>query len=103
MTKKLYHITVFFDSFNQERDLSSAFDSADDWLRYAPNCWFVATEEDVAVWLDRLRKITGMGGNILLIEITSPDLLDGLLRRSNWDWLRKHGLKIDTQEPPSLL
>lgn len=98
----LYHLTVFFDSFDEERDLAAVFNQADDWLRYAPNCWIVASDEDAAFWHLEVRKVVGSGGNILIIPLAPKMGLAGMLRQSVWNWMNKHGMGVETVTPPPI-
>lgn len=96
---KLYHITVFFDNFNEERDLATTFNEAEDWLRYAPSCWIVATDESAFLWYKRLKEVVGSGGNIFITALTPDVEKAGLLRRNVWQWMNKHGLNVETDPP----
>jgi hypothetical protein len=72
----------------EKRDLTALFNSAEDWVSYAPGCWIVKTSEEPRVWAQRLRDATDATSTILVTEMGRPV---ASLPRSIWDWLQKNG------------
>jgi hypothetical protein len=89
---RFLHVTVSIPPAN-ERVLERLFDKASDWVRYAPNCWIVVSDEDSEKWLERIREVTDKNANLFVFELNIENAY-GYLPQKIWDWFEKHGLKF---------
>jgi len=66
--------------------------TADDWLKYAPNCWIVWTKETPQRWYDRFAadpELKAKCSFLILSADLSPDKRAGQFQQWVWDWLGK--------------
>jgi hypothetical protein len=91
---KFLHVTVSGGP-SKTRELGAVFDVADDWLRYAPNCWILRSDESIDVWLSRLKRATGRSSNIFVIEF-NPREATGYLPETQWEWFKKNNVKFSS-------
>lgn len=66
-------------------ELEPLFNHADDWIRYAANCWVVHTTEDANAWYERVRKYMTSDDRVLICEL-NPSNKQGWLDK--WMWTR---------------
>ena len=87
--KQLLHVGFNFHGKPLVDELVSTFDQAEDWLRYAPNCWILWTDQPASVWFDRLRPFLREKDNVFIsgMDITHRQ---GWLPRSSWEWIKKY-------------
>lgn len=90
---KFLHVTI--SGTPKTRELGAVFDAADDWLRYAPNCWIVRSDESVDDWLNRLKRATGRSANIFITEF-NPREAAGYLPETNWEWFARNKVKFSS-------
>ena len=96
MSNKVFHVTVYVTGRKQP-DLTSALDTLEDWILYAPNCWMVWTAEDPDTVREKLQRAAGGHGHVLLIEMNNEIDVYGYLPKGIWDWLQKHGFAVTTE------
>ena len=86
--KRFLHVGFNFQGKPLIDELKPTFDQAEDWLRYAPNCWILWTDQSPAVWNDRLRPFLRDDDNLFIcgLDITRRQ---GWLPKSSWEWSRK--------------
>jgi hypothetical protein len=94
-TKRYVHI-----SFTYPSDLSAlgashfvqpVINTADDWLKYAENCWIVWSHKTPGEWYRQLSAIKELKGcSMLLVGIdVSESNRSGQLPKWVWEWLNK--------------
>jgi len=88
MSKQYIHISFNWSGKTKAKELEPTFNSALDWIRYAPNCWIVWTSSDADKWFSRLKPHLGPQDNMLICQI-DPDDCQGWLEQWVWDWLNK--------------
>ena len=88
MKKKCLHVGFNFNSA-QTHALEQVFNQAPDWLRYAPNCWIIVTDESPEVWCDRIKPHLGKSDNVFVCELTLTNR-QGWLPEASWEWIRKY-------------
>jgi len=75
--------------------INQCFESALNWITYAPNCWILYTTNGMEVWFDRLRKIVDKDASIFIVEVERSKWT-GWMPKSAWEWLKKQGQSEDT-------
>jgi hypothetical protein len=91
------HLTTFSDTPEKKAKIEAVVKSASDWILYAPNCWYVAfnNEHELDAFEEELSKATAPFGIWVLSKIVSgAGLTRAMLPNSVWEWLRKQGLKL---------
>lgn len=86
--ERFLHVGFNFQRPPLVDELVPTFDQAEDWFRYAPNCWIVWTDEASRVWFDRLRPFLEEGENLLVCELDITNR-QGWLPRAGWEWIKK--------------
>ena len=70
--------------------VQSAFDKANDWMRYTANCWIVYTNSEPEKWFTRIREVLPepktQGFLILEVDVTERH---GQLQEWIWEWIHK--------------
>lgn len=61
---------------------------ASDWLRFAPNCWAIYTNESERAWGDRLHGLIGEYDSVLVFEINQHAFY-GWVTHIPKDWLER--------------
>jgi hypothetical protein len=71
--------------------VQQVIEKADDWLRYADNCWIVWTSDTAEQFYQKLAAIDLLkGASILILEVNlSRSNRSGQLPDWVWDWLSK--------------
>ena len=66
-------------------------DTADDWLRYAFNCWIVWTPETPEQWYQKLKVVPSMAAtSVFIIKVElSPSNRSGQFPPWCWDWINR--------------
>ena len=86
--------TYLHVSFNFEgrppptEKLNELFNTALDWISYAPNCWILWTTSTPEVWHSYLKKVVDPGDSIFIVEIKVENR-GGFLPSAIWQWLQK--------------
>ncbi len=86
--KRYLHVGFAFVGQPKISELVPIFNKADDWLRYAPNCWIIWTAESPEAWDARLKPLLGDKDMVLVCPINLKDH-DGWLTREMWDWINR--------------
>jgi hypothetical protein len=84
--KHYLHVGFAFAGKQKISELVPAFDKAEAWLRYAPNCWIIWTSESPQTWDTRLKALLGPK-DIMLICPIDISVRSGWLVKEMWDWL----------------
>ena len=89
---KFLHIGFNFDKSEPDHrhgKLVPVFDTATDWLRYAPNCWIVYTTRTPAEWYELLKPhLEPEKDSVFICELDVNNRY-GALTEASWDWLQK--------------
>ena len=90
--KKFLHLGIFIeDGGAPGRDaIQTVLNSAEDWFRYAPNCWILYTDIAPATWYQRLAAIPNMPDttSYLICEINIKNR-SGWIREKAWTWINQ--------------
>ena len=91
--KHLLHVSLF--SVRPPKalveSLESVFATADDWMRYAPNCWLLWTSQDVAFWATKVKaEFLKDDESLFVCRIDPTGMTQGWLQPWMWDWINKH-------------
>ena len=97
---KLYHVSLHFRDFKSEKDLSTSFDQAENWIRYAPNCWFLKIADDETPQEWRSRLIEASDSAYVFLTRIDPRDFSGYLSAEVWNWLKANGLGVAVKEGP---
>ena len=85
---KFLHVGISFDGPAKIAELEPIFDKANDWLRYAANCWILRTSNPPQVWSERIRKVLGEKDTFLICEIDLSNR-QGWLYPKTWEWINR--------------
>ena len=88
MAKFLHVGFNFADRQISEDKLKILFDTAIDWVRYAPNCWILWTTSDVDTWYKYIKANIDERDNVFICELEITNR-QGWLPKSIWDWIKK--------------
>jgi hypothetical protein len=86
---KYLHVGFTFEGKPVEHStLVPHFNRASDWLRYAPNCWIIYTDEAPQTWRDRLNSAIGPKDFVLVFELNWTNW-SGYVTDFSKKWLEK--------------
>jgi hypothetical protein len=86
--RQLLHVGFAFRDAPRPEELEPIFDEADDWIRYAPNCWILWTSVSPKRWMERLEPILSPNDQVLIIRIDASSQA-GVLPSSIWSWIKE--------------
>jgi hypothetical protein len=99
-SKHYLHISIAFSDHTMEtvanNQVQQVINSAEDWLRYASNCWIVWTGESPEQWYKKIIGISLLkNASMLVLKVDlSPTNRYGQFPPWVWEW-------IDKQRPSS--
>jgi hypothetical protein len=83
---KFLHVGFrWHDGGQKIQELEAIFNTAQDWIRYAPNCWIVYTTDDAEDLYERVRHLMTTDDRVLVCELNPSDKQGWL---ENWMWER---------------
>ncbi len=90
MAHKYFHVGIHFGlGVNVTNLLEPTFRSiADDWIRYAPNCWIVWTPYSLTQCSATLRAVLTLNDQFVILEV-DPLKRDGMHYEWVWSWLNE--------------
>src|ERR1700737_2397368 len=89
MMAKYLHVGINFHGKEPEIDkIVTVFNHAQDWLRYAPNCWILYTSTNPDTRVDRIREKLDKNDNLFICEL-NIDNHQGWLTQNLWNWINK--------------
>ena len=96
LNKKYLHISFYcppsLSEMEAQHRIQPIINTADDWLKYAPNCWIVWTGQTPQQWYEKFAADPELKEkcSILVLKVDlSPDNRAGQLQQWAWDWLAK--------------
>lgn len=96
MTSKRYtHISFHFPPPMTELEgahrVQPIINSADDWLKYAGNCWIVWSALSPKQWFEKFETVPELSKcSILIVKLDlTPENRAGQLPQWIWDWIQK--------------
>lgn len=101
MTPRYVHVALNYMQAVDWQAVQQAIDlEAIDWMRYAPNCYVLWTESELATIAGRLLTVPGMQANYFFI--CKIDIHDGFgwLPQWVWNWLRQNRTEHGFYLPP---
>jgi hypothetical protein len=91
------HLAVNFKNFwdlaaykPTQEQIEAILNGANDWLRYAPNCWLIYTSQTADAWYQHLAKLPGMADNTYFISEVNLQNRAGWLKPTSWEWIHKN-------------
>ena len=93
--KGFLHVSFYFPEYTLKsvanNQVQRAINAADDWLRYADNCWLIWTAETPEQWYRRLAAMDVLKpASILVIRVDlSPSNRAGQFPEWAWEWIGK--------------
>jgi len=69
-------------------ELEGVFNSAIDWIRYAPNCWILRTTTDPDIWLARVKPYMTENDQVFICELNTSSIEKYSGWLSPWMWPR---------------
>lgn len=84
--------------------VQQAVNAADDWLRYASNCWIIWTKESPEQWYQKLSAIEELKSAsmyVIKVDISRVNSA-GQFPQWIWDWLNKDRATTTTSSIPGL-
>jgi len=88
MSWRFLHVGFQFEGAPKITEMKQVFERAKDWMRYAPNCWIIWTNESPETWFQRLKPQMGKGDTVLICAINLTERR-GWLSKELWDWIQK--------------
>jgi hypothetical protein len=93
--KKYLHISFYYPPSMSELEaahrIQPIINAADDWLKYAGNCWIVWTSQTPQQWYEKFIAIPELKScSIFIVKIDlspSPDNRAGQFQKWVWDWI----------------
>lgn len=96
MASKFLHLAVNFKDKTPTSDvlgeIEEVLNKAEDWYRYAPNCWLIYTNQTPKTWHERLKSIPWLADQRYLILEVNLGERSGWLPKDTWNWLNKERL-----------
>ena len=87
--KKFYHIGFNFKGKDSQiTALVEVFNDADDWVRYAPNCWLIWDDKTPRYWFKRVQRMVGEEPSIFICEVDLANR-SGWLPKTVWEWINR--------------
>ena len=68
--------------------IKPVFDTALDWVRYAPNCWILWTTTDIDGWYRRIKPHLGASDQVLTCEVNLANR-QGWVKPVIWNWITR--------------
>ena len=84
---KYLHLAIAFEGNPKTKEVQVVLDQATDWIRYAPNCWLMWTENSPEIWSQRIRKVLTDKEQFFICEVTANR--EGWLYPETWGWINK--------------
>jgi len=95
MNKKYIHISFHYPESLPELEathhIQPIINEADDWIKYADNCWIVWSSKNPNDWYEKFKAIPRLKDCwILILKMDfTPDNRAGQLPQWVWDWVQK--------------
>ena len=94
-SKRYIHISFHFVAPMTELEgahrVQSVVNTADDWLKYAGNCWIVWSRLTPKQWFEKFEAVPELSKcSVLIVRLDlSPENRSGQLPEWAWEWMRK--------------
>jgi hypothetical protein len=94
-SKKYVHLSFTyptdFSALAASHFIQPIINTADDWLKYADNCWIIWSYKSPKDWYDKLAEIQELKNcSMLAVNVDlSPGNRAGQFPKWVWDWLDK--------------
>jgi hypothetical protein len=87
MAHKYLHVTLLFSGPRPpENMLVAAFSLADDWLKYANDCWIIWTARPASDWFYIFKNILGPNDMMLIVGLDMQER-NGWMPQWIWEWI----------------
>lgn len=86
-----FHFPPTISELEASHYIQPVINTADDWLKYAPNNWIVWSAKTPKEWYDKFQPIEQLKQcSIFIVGLNlSPDNRAGQFPQWVWDWLQK--------------
>ncbi len=78
--------------------VESKLDRAQDWIRFAPNCWLIHTEYSAHTWFWEMESIPELEGAMIFVCEANLEDISGRLSPFAWDWIKN--VRFGASTPP---
>ncbi len=82
------HVAFRWHGPVKAEELEPTFNAAEDWLRYAPNCWILWTKSSAQEWHRKLKPFLSEKDHMFICRLDMSDR-QGWLPQWIWDWMNK--------------
>jgi len=89
---RFLHVGFNWSGTPKTKELESLFNTALDWMRYAPNCWILWTTNNPETWAGYIKHHLGAKDEVIIAEINlakAGDNYYGWEDKWIWDWIQK--------------
>ena len=88
--KRYVHVGTSLSTSKRTEDIERVLDRhADDWFRYAPNCWILWTDRPIANISRAIRRELKRVDEVLVLPINIEIGYAGFMDPSVWEWLKR--------------
>ena len=97
-SKRYIHISFHYPPPLTELEaahrIQPIINTADDWLKYAGNCWIVWSALTPKQWYEKFAAVPELSKcSVLIVRLDlSPENRAGQLPQWVWDWIQKTGI-----------
>ncbi len=86
--RKYLHVAFTWALKTKTEELRQLFDNAIEWMRYAPNCWILYTDQSPQWWYEKIRHHMTKADRVLICDIDISNK-QGWQEKWVWEWLNK--------------
>lgn len=88
----MYLITYDLNKAGQNYNaLYEQIQTAPKWIHLMESVWLIYTNESVALWQQKLKKVMDDNDNLFIVNITKQTQ-NGWLPQNKWDWINKNNV-----------
>jgi|SRR5271157_2994524 len=86
-----FHYPPTMDALAAEHRIQPIINTADDWLKYAGNCWIVWSPHTAKQWYEKFAAVKELGAcYVLIVNLDlAPENRAGQLPDWAWSWIQK--------------
>jgi hypothetical protein len=89
MSGRFFQVSIRFDDgVPKTKELVPAFDKALDWIRFAPNCWIVWSNNSAETLYKRIKPLLSEKDHVFVVALDISER-QGWMSKSFWDWLKQ--------------
>jgi hypothetical protein len=88
MVKYFLHVGINFKGKPNTGELKPLFETALDWITYAPNCWILYTTSSTETWYKHLKARLDDKDTFFICELNLNNR-QGWLPKDIWQWIER--------------